>query len=63
MTKTSIQAPRCAKKPFPITTHGDERIDNYYWLNDRENEDVIAYLSAENEFTKAQLQHTEPFQK
>ncbi|MEN9519231.1 MAG: hypothetical protein RLZZ381_1819, partial [Cyanobacteriota bacterium] len=29
--------------------HGDERLDNYYWLRSRENPEVIAYLEAENQ--------------
>lgn len=45
------------------TLHGDVRIDNYYWLRERDNPDVIAYLEAENEYTRAQMQHTEAFQE
>jgi len=45
------------------TLHGDVRIDNYFWLRERDNPEVIAYLEAENEYTEAQMQHTEVFQK
>ena len=31
--------------------HNDERIDNYYWLNDHENPKIIEYLKDENEYT------------
>lgn len=44
------QPPKAALKPHPITTHGDTRTDNYYYLNNRENPDVIAYLNAENAY-------------
>jgi oligopeptidase B len=38
------------KKPEKLEIHGDLRIDNYYWLNDRENPKVIEYLEAENAY-------------
>ena len=43
--------------------HGHTRIDNYYWLNERENPDVLAYLEAENQYVDACLKHTEPLQE
>jgi len=45
-----------------MTVHGDTRIDNYFWLRDRKDPDTIAYLEAENAFTKEKLQHTEALQ-
>lgn len=41
------------RKELPM--HGDIRIDNYYWLNERENPKVIAYLEAENRYTDTML--------
>ncbi|WP_445733624.1 S9 family peptidase [Mariniflexile sp.] len=61
--KNSIQAPRAAIKPKKLIKHKDLRIDNYYWLNDKENPEVIDYLNAENAYTKQLIQHTEAFQK
>ncbi|WP_209309679.1 S9 family peptidase [Tamlana crocina] len=61
--KTIIQAPVAKKIPQTLSIHGDTRIDNYYWLNDRENPEVIDYLNAENAYTKQQMEHTEAFQK
>ncbi len=55
--------PIVEKKPKELTIHGDTRIDNYYWLNERENPDVVAYLEAENEYTKALMSGTEKFQE
>ena len=45
-----------------MTVHSDTRIDNYFWLRDRQNLDTIAYLEAENKYTKEKLQHTEALQ-
>ena len=55
--------PVAKKKPKKLNIHNDLRIDNYYWLNNRENQDVIDYLNAENNYTKQVMQHTESFQK
>lgn len=46
----SIPAPRATQRPHEIITHGHMRIDKYYWLNERENPEVIAYLDAENDY-------------
>ncbi|NNC49539.1 MAG: S9 family peptidase [Flaviramulus sp.] len=61
--KRIIQPPVAKKTPKSLKIHGDTRIDNYYWLNDRGNPEVIDYLNAENAYTKEIMQHTEAFQK
>jgi oligopeptidase B len=43
--------------------HGDRRIDQYAWLREKENPEVLAYLQAENAYTDAVLRSTEPFQE
>lgn len=58
----TMKAPEAPKKPKELTMHGDVRVDNYYWLNERENPEVIEYLEAENAYTKAQLKDTEDLQ-
>ncbi|HLT91882.1 MAG TPA: S9 family peptidase [Woeseiaceae bacterium] len=40
--------PMPEKKPHKLEIHGDVRVDDYYWLRERDNPDVIAYLEAEN---------------
>ena len=55
-------APIAKKIPKELSIHGDTRIDNYFWLNERENPEVIAYLEAENSYAEAQLAHTKPLQ-
>ena len=57
-----MQAPIAKKIEQKLEKNGDIRIDNYYWLNDRENSEVIDYLNQENEYTKAILQPTEAIQ-
>ncbi|MBI5917364.1 MAG: S9 family peptidase [Bacteroidetes bacterium] len=51
--KMPAQPPTVAAKPKDLTEHGNVRNDPYYWLNDRENPDVIAYLNAENAYKDA----------
>lgn len=50
-------------KPTELTLHDHTRVDNYFWLRERENPDVIAYLEAENEYTQAMMGHTEGLQE
>ena len=54
--------PQAQKIPKELKIHSDIRIDNYYWLNQRENQKVIDYLKAENEYTTKSLSHTEALQ-
>ena len=56
-------APRPAKRPKSLVIHGHERIDDYYWLNQREDPEVLAYLEAENAYVDARLAHTEGLQE
>ncbi len=61
-TNEKIAPPVAKKIPTELTTHGDTRIDNYYWMNERENPEVIAHLEAENAYKDAVMKHTEPLQ-
>lgn len=64
MTKHSGIKPPIAKKiPHHIKIHGDLRVDNYFWMKDREHLEVINYLKAENEYCDTQMAHTKGFQK
>lgn len=49
--------PKAEKRPYPITIHGDTRVDDYYWLRDDERADrqMLNYLEAENAYTEAML--------
>ncbi len=54
-TTQKIKPPRAEKKPYKHIIHGHERIDNYYWMRERENPKVIDYLKKENEYTETML--------
>ena len=43
-------------------SHGDVRVDDYYWMKDRESEEVLTYLAAENDYTAAVMAHTAELQ-
>jgi oligopeptidase B len=60
-----VVPPRAAQRPHLFEEHGRERVDDYYWLRDdtRTNPEVLAYLAAENAYTKAVLAPTEPLQE
>ncbi len=54
--------PIASKIPHEITIHNHTRIDEYYWMNDRENPKVIDYLNQENEFYQKETAHLKKFQ-
>ncbi len=58
-----IQAPVAEIVAKELTTHGHTRIDNYYWMNDREDQRVVDYLNAENEYYQKMTAHTKKFQE
>lgn len=58
-----MKPPIAKKVPKELSIHGDTRIDNYYWLREREDQEVVDYLNAENAYTKEQLKHTETLQE
>ncbi|WP_347841163.1 S9 family peptidase [uncultured Draconibacterium sp.] len=62
-TNEKIMPPVAKKIPKELTTHGHTRIDNYYWMNERENPEVIAHLEAENAYKDAVMKHTEELQE
>ncbi|MUU77327.1 S9 family peptidase [Winogradskyella endarachnes] len=64
MTKISDLKPPIAKKiPHQLEKHGDVRVDNYFWMKDREHPEVIDYLNAENAYCDGKMAHTKAFQK
>ena len=60
-----LEAPLAEKRPHTLETHGDVRIDEFYWLRDDDRKDaaVLAHLNAENAYTKAVLSNTEALQE
>ena len=63
ISRTVPEAPRARVAPTRIETHGVVRVDNYYWLRERDNPEVTAYLEAENEHTRAVMAPTEALQE
>ena len=57
-----VQPPVAKIVPKTLEKHGDKRIDNYYWLNERENPEVIDYLNKENEYYQKSTAHTKQLQ-
>ncbi|MBG6239771.1 oligopeptidase B [Mycetocola sp. CAN_C7] len=49
--------PRAAKHPTTRIHHGDTVIDDYEWLREKDSEEVLAHLEAENAFTEQQNAH------
>jgi oligopeptidase B len=61
---TSLPAPPVAKKVPKITEiNGHTMVDNYFWLRDKKNPEVKAYLETENAYTDALMKPTEALQK
>jgi oligopeptidase B len=62
-SKTDIPAPACKKVPKTLSLHGDVRQDDYYWLNERENSEMLAYLTAENQYLDTMMSHLANFRE
>ena len=60
--KAEIQPPIAKIVPNSLEKHGDIRIDNYFWLNQREDKEVIDYLNKENEYYEKMTAHTKELQ-
>ena len=54
--------PKAKIDPHQLEKHADVRTDNYYWLNEREDPEVIAYLTAENAYLDGIMKHTQGLQ-
>src|SRR4051812_35456945 len=57
------QPPTALVKPKEIPVNGDKFTDNYFYLREKTNPDVISYLEKENAYTEAQMKSTEAFQE
>ena len=63
MPINNFESPVAKIIPHTLSTHGQVRTDNYYWLNQRENPEVIEYLNQENDYYHKSTAHTKEFQK
>ncbi|MGJ8594040.1 MAG: S9 family peptidase [Aquaticitalea sp.] len=58
-----IQPPKAKKIPKELEIHDDVRIDDYFWLNDRKDKEVIKYLKAENKYYDEMTSNYKEFEK
>jgi oligopeptidase B len=56
-------APVARTIPRVSAVHGEIRVDEYFWLRNREDPATLAYLQAENRYTQAVMRHTEGLQE
>ena len=57
---TAPRPPKAPRRPKVLEKHGDRRVDQYYWMREKENPEVIAHLEAENAYTDAVTAATAP---
>jgi oligopeptidase B len=57
-----MNAPKAPIRSKVLEIHGDQRIDPYFWLNDRNDPEVIAYLDAENEYREQVMASLKPLE-
>lgn len=55
--------PKANKIETKITVHGDTRIDHYFWLNKRDDKDVLDYINAENNYYEEETKHLADFRE
>jgi oligopeptidase B len=51
------------KRPYEITQHGKTRVDDYFWLRNREDPEVLQYLHAQMDYLEEVMGHTKPLQE
>ncbi len=59
----SPKPPVAPKMPKEIVTHGDVRVDDYFWLREKTNKQVMAYLKAENDYARKMTKGAEKLQE
>jgi len=60
--EAQVKPPVAKIVPQQLEKHGHVRTDNYYWLRERDNPEVLQYLKAENEYTEAMMAPTRGLQ-
>ncbi|MFL9834695.1 S9 family peptidase [Chryseobacterium terrae] len=58
-----MEAPKAKKIEKVLEIHGDRRIDNYFWMNEKENPEVIKYLEEENAYADFVMKDSEELQE
>ena len=52
--------PIAPKRPYSITQHGETRVDDYFWLRNREDPEVLKYLTSQMDYLDEVMGHTKP---
>ena len=60
---TELSPPIAPRRPTVLETDGDSRVDPYYWLREKDNPEVLAYLEAENSYADAVMAPTGAMQE
>jgi oligopeptidase B len=55
--------PLAPQRPYQITQHGQTRVDEYFWMREREDPAVVDYLQQENAYLAEMMKHTQPLQE
>ena len=63
MKNIKLIEPKAEKIHTSLSTHNDERIDEYYWLKERDNPKVIDYLNAENSYRDKYMKDYQSLEK
>ena len=58
-----LTPPAAARKPKAMTKFGDRRVDDYFWLREKANPEVVEYLNAENRYTQEAMKPLEGFRE
>lgn len=59
----SLVPPLADQKPYQHKLHNDIRVDEFYWLKERDNPEVIDYLERENDYYQKSTEHLVPLQE
>lgn len=60
---SNVTTPTVEKNAKEFNLHGDKRVDDYYWLNERDNPKVIDFLKAENAYVDTMMSGTKDLQE
>jgi oligopeptidase B len=63
LAEAQLAPPVARVVPRVDRVHGELRVDDYFWLRDRSDPAVVAYLEAENRYTASVMRHTESLQE
>ena len=60
---TGMKEPKAVKTPKELKIHGHTRVDDYFWMNERDSEQVLKHLDKENNYTNEYFKTLEPLQQ